>query len=294
MESLYPYTPRKSSFEDLKHTFVARQVLLDELLEAVSTQSGMDSLQHWMILGARGMGKSHLITMAYHMVKRDEKLSQQWLPVLMNEEEHGVFSLHTLFIRILTKLGEELSDADNKASEAIMQFLDKLRDSGGTQDEILENVVAYLKDFVKNSGKRLLVLLENADELLTRYLPRKNDIKKFRHILQNDAFLMLICTSPTLSKESAAARRRYMIFSASASWTFKLRIVGGFAEPVKELEGKSEAKQSLPCVFGKTISRLRVLYHLTGGNPRILLFLYMAISGQDGIQSAAGYLQQAA
>jgi len=39
--------------------------------------------------------------------------------------------------------------------------------------------------------------------------------------------------------------------------------------------------------FKKDDYRLRVLFHLTGGNPRILLFLYMAISGQDGIESAA-------
>ncbi|MDD3952705.1 MAG: tetratricopeptide repeat protein [Lentisphaeria bacterium] len=287
MESLYPYTPRKSSFEDLKHTFVARQVLLDEMIEAISDQRGAETPQHWMILGVRGMGKSHLITMVYHMVKRDEQLSKHWLPVLMNEEEHGVFSLHTLFIRILTKLGEELSGADKKASEAIMRFLDKLRDSGGAEDEILEDVVAFLKDFVKTSGRRLLILLENADELLTRYLSRKNDIKKFRNILQHDKFFMLISTSPTFFKGISSSKaplydffriRQLDLLSYEAS----VDLLNRWAE----LEGKSGEEQKHPLRFRGNDYRLRVLYHLTGGNPRILLFLYMAISGQDGIQSA--------
>ncbi|MCK4830320.1 hypothetical protein KA005_82140, partial [bacterium] len=127
MQSIYLYSPRKSPFEDLEMTFVGREKLLDELISSIRDQTTAETLQHWMILGTRGMGKSHIITIVYHIVKQDEHLNESWTPVLMNEEEQGIFSLHTLFIRAMTKLGEELSRDEGQKSEEISVFLDSLR-----------------------------------------------------------------------------------------------------------------------------------------------------------------------
>ena len=197
MQSIYLYSPRKSHFEDLEMTFVGRETLLNELISSIRSQTTAETLQHWMILGTRGMGKSHIITMVYHIVKRDEYLDESWTPVLMNEEEQGIFSLHTLLIRVITKLGEELSRDEGQKSEEISAFLDSLRNGNKTKDELLESVVAYLKDYVAASGKKLLILLENADDVFTRYLRKKNEARKFRNILQHDNFLLLLATSPT-------------------------------------------------------------------------------------------------
>ena len=60
MDEFFPYTPRKTKFEVLEATFVARQALLDELKTSIREQADAETLQHWMILGLRGMGKSHL------------------------------------------------------------------------------------------------------------------------------------------------------------------------------------------------------------------------------------------
>ena len=106
MSTFFPYTPRQETLEDLRACFVGRESLLNELLDSIREQSQEKNLQHWMILGSRGLGKSHLIALLYHSVKEDHGLSGRWIPLLMKEEEHGVFSLHTLFTRILTVLSE--------------------------------------------------------------------------------------------------------------------------------------------------------------------------------------------
>ena len=71
MTSFFPYTIRKAAYNELKASFVAREALLNELISSLKHQANAETLQHWMILGTRGMGKSHIITMIYHMVKQE-------------------------------------------------------------------------------------------------------------------------------------------------------------------------------------------------------------------------------
>ncbi len=283
MNSFFPYTPRKAPYETLKKCFVGRKALLDEMISSLKVQADADTLQHWMILGTRGMGKSHIITMVYHMVKEAEDLNRKWMPILMNEEEQGVFSLHTFFVRILTKLGEEFAANGDRKSKDIDTFLDSLRDVKGGQEEILETIIAYLKDLAAGYRKKLLVLLENADDLFTRCLPKTNDIKKIRKILQHENFLLLFATSPTLFDRISRSNAPLYQF-------FRLRTLEllDYDQAIDLLTrwARLDEKKNLLSILKGDDYRLRVLYHLTGGNPRILLFLYMAIGGQGSIETA--------
>ncbi len=288
IKQFYPYSPRKANFEQLSYSFVARESLLEELIATIQEQADAEALQHWMVLGMRGMGKSHLIALIYQTVKNNVDLNQHWIPLLMHEEEQSVFSLHTLFIRFLTQLAEEIAHTDKKKSEAIFDFLDMQRNGNKTQEEILESVVAFLKDFVRETGKRLLVLMENSDDLFSRSISKKNDIKKFRNILQHDKFMLLIATSPTffdkISKPSAPLYQFFRIRSLELL-TYEQSVV--LMNRWKKSDTQYSEKNSSSFQFDKKDDyKLRALYHLTGGNPRVLLFLYMAIKGQDGIQSA--------
>jgi len=286
MQSLFPYTPRKAKFEDLKNSFVGRHALLDELIDNIRDQSQAKTLQHWMILGSRGLGKSHVITLVYHMVKQEKKLNQSWLPILMNEEEQGIFSLHTLFIRILTKLGEELANSYEQNAVEVDSFLDSFRNGKETPEEIFESSVAFLKDHVSSSGKKLLVLMENADDVFSRYLTKKNEIKKLRKLLQHENFLLLLSTSPTFFEEISSSQAPLYEF-------FRIRRLEllNFDQAVELLnrwsaQDQKSINKTKGSTFKKDDYRLQVLYHLTGGNPRILLFLYLAVGGPEGIHSA--------
>ena len=116
------------SYEELKSCFVGRQPLLDELLDTLREQAGASTLQHWMILGSRGMGKTHLIRLFHHEIIEDPDLTQKWLPILMHEEEQVVFNLPTLFTRIIEMLAESLENRGCRdAALSTSAFLDSLR-----------------------------------------------------------------------------------------------------------------------------------------------------------------------
>ncbi len=188
--SILPYTPGNMSYEELKACFVGRQPLLDELLDTLREQAAASTLQHWMILGSRGMGKTHLIRLFHHEIIKDQDLTKLWLPILMNEEEPEVFNLPTLFIRIIQMLAESLENRGYRDdAQHINAFMDTLRDNVKGQTQLLDRATAYLKQFSKDRGRRIVVLLENADDLLTKCLPNTSDVQKLRKILSMETCL---------------------------------------------------------------------------------------------------------
>ncbi|MFC1896930.1 AAA family ATPase, partial [Thermodesulfobacteriota bacterium] len=259
--SVYAYTPRKMQSVDRERVFVARRQLLEELLETLRIQRQADTLQHWMILGPRGIGKSHLLTLFNDKVREQTALLGHWIPVLMNEEEQGVFSLHTLFVRILVKLAESLSALEQEeAAGEVSLFVEHLRDGEEKPRQILDTAVAFLKDFGHEKGRRLVVLLENTDDLLTRCLPNERDVRHLRQILSAESFMLLIAASPTFFE-------RIRNPSATLYNMFRLRrlelLTYGEATELLGKWAELDGKKDLAGFFDRPDYRLRVLYHLT-------------------------------
>ncbi len=283
MSTFFPYTPRQDTPESLRACFVAREFLLNELLQSIREQSQENNLQHWMIIGSRGLGKSHLIALLYHSVKEDPGLAGKWVPLLMKEEEQGVFSLHTLFTRILTILSEEVERKDPERAGQLASYLSDLKKGKLSKEDILEGVLACLKDFTAATARKLLVLVENTDDLFTRCVPKTNEIKRLRKIVQHDNHILLIATSPgQFGRITSSGAPLYQFFRIRTlellSFEHALELLNCWSRM------DPDRKEIEP--FRREDTKLRVLYHLTGGNPRLLLFLYMAVSGQGGIKRA--------
>jgi len=283
MKDVYPYTPRKTKHERLDRYFVARHDLLDELMRSLRQQAKAKSLQHWMILGPRGLGKSHLVALLYHRIKETPKLHAKWIPLLMDEEEPEVFSLPTLFARIVEVLGEELQKETPEKAIEVMNFLDGLRREARSPEHLCEDLVAYLKDFTNQNRKRIVVFLENTDDLLTCSLKSNLEIKTLRHLLLNENFVLFITTSPTFFERIEKQKEPlYGLFRLRhlelLDFDQSMDLMCRWAEAAEN--GEMLARLRRPDF------RLRVLYHLTGGNPRLLLFLYLTLSNQKEMESA--------
>ena len=57
----YKYNPAEMPPEDMKATFTGRQAVLDHLLAAVREQTDAETVQHYVVLGPRGIGKTTLL-----------------------------------------------------------------------------------------------------------------------------------------------------------------------------------------------------------------------------------------
>ena len=284
MKELYPYTPRKTNHGRLERYFVARNDLLEELLASLRQQAKAKSLQHWMILGSRGLGKSHLAALLYHRIKNTPALQAKWTPLLMDEEEPEVFSLPTLLARIVAVLGEELRAVAPEKANEVLNFLDHLRQATLSPDHLYEDIIAYLKDFTNLNKKRIVVFLENTDDLFTKSIKSDLEIKKLRHLLLQHNFLLFIATSPTFFERIGKQKEPlYGLFRLRhlelLDFEQSMDLMCRWAEEAKN--GEMLARLRRPDF------RIRVLNHLTGGNPRLLLFLYLTLSSQKEMESAA-------
>ncbi|MBW1779458.1 MAG: tetratricopeptide repeat protein [Deltaproteobacteria bacterium] len=283
MKDVYPYTPRKTAHENLERYFVARHELLNELLDNLKSQAKSKSRQHWMILGPRGLGKSHLVALLHHRIKRSSYLNGKWIPILMDEEEPEVFSLATLLARITSVMAEELRTDQPEQAMEVLDFLDGLRKDTPSPEDLYEELVAFLKDFTNKNKKRIVVFLENTDDLFTNSLKSDKEIKTFRNLLLHEDFILFIATSPTFFKRIEKQKEPlYGVFRLRRlellDFEQSMDLMRRWADAARN--GDMQARLKRPDF------RLRVLHHLTGGNPRLLLFLYLTLSGQKEMESA--------
>ena len=172
---------------------------------------------------------------------------------------------------------------DPERARRLASYLSDLKKGNLSKEDILEGVLACIKDFTTVTKGKLLVLVENTDDLLTRCVPKTNEIKQLRKILQHDRHLLLIATTPgQFGRISSSKAPLYQFFRIRSlemlSFEQALELLNCW------FKMDPDRKEIEP--FRQDDTKLRVLYHLTGGNPRILLFLYMAVCGQGGIQRA--------
>ncbi|MDR0626509.1 MAG: ATP-binding protein, partial [Bifidobacteriaceae bacterium] len=78
------FTPSLLPKETLEDLFVGREPLLDEIMGRVRDAGETGRLAHTLVLGARGSGKTHLVSLAYHRARAlpgfGKRFTLSWLP----------------------------------------------------------------------------------------------------------------------------------------------------------------------------------------------------------------------
>ena len=69
---LYKYNPDQIPEEELEATFVAREAQLDSILQDLRANRRAKSNQHFLITGARGLGKTTMLLMIRRRVNSDD------------------------------------------------------------------------------------------------------------------------------------------------------------------------------------------------------------------------------
>ena len=83
MEHLY--NPEQMSEQEIKDTFVARTALVERLVDTVRQQGEGAGVQHVVLVGPRGMGKTTVLLMVQFAVQKMGSDSP-WLAIKFPEE----------------------------------------------------------------------------------------------------------------------------------------------------------------------------------------------------------------
>ena len=259
MEShfLSRFTPSLMPPEALEAIFVQREALLRNILERIGISALTRDKHNTLLVGPRGLGKTHLISMIYYRLQALEELRTHILVAWLREEEWGVSCFRDVLFRILRSLS--LPDADKREIEQRLATLYAL----GLND-VDDAASAFIKKLV--GDRTLVILAENFDDLIHK-LGGTGEGKLYR-FLRESGFCCIVATSP------GPANRIFPPGSPFHQGLFRVQQLSELTfedaiqliSKIAQYQGDKELISLVATARGR--ARVRALRYLAGGNHR--------------------------
>ena len=255
------FTPSLMKHEDLEEMLVQRHDLANELVESIRQSILKPQQQHHLLIGMRGIGKTHLVSLMYHRVSKMEDLREKVLIAWLREEEWGVTSFLDLLLRILRSLQQEYP------AEYKVKLFDRVESLYGESPDTAQQIAAeLLKDFA--GDRTLLLLVENLDDLFEGL--GDSGQQQFRDYLENYHFCTIFATSQHSFKGIEHKKAPfYDFFKRHYLATLHLDEVVCLLKNIAKLEGNKELELFIETPEGR--SRIEAIHHLAGGNHRVYM-----------------------
>ncbi|AKB38979.1 hypothetical protein MSSAC_4389 [Methanosarcina siciliae C2J] len=256
--TLYRYSPENVPPEILKNIFVGRDDIFEKTFKELETAGKNKTPRFYLIVGSRGIGKSHFLIMLYYRIKQE--LSSFYIPIKFAEEEYSVYRASDFFLRILQERNEDISG------------ILSLRD----EDEILDASLDRLKEIAKKENKTYLIFVENLHEVFRQFDVK--EVQKLRSIFQKYDFFSIIASSPIIFPGVAESEEPfYNFFRIQHLREFTVDEIKILLKKIAEIEGNIEFLEN----FKKCEPRIEGITHLTGGSPRLVIFFYELIAREN-------------
>jgi len=259
------YNPTIEEPDDLKKTLIARGPILNDLLKKIGASSEGRGLKHYLIVGPRGIGKTHLLLVLHYTVKgcyKEKSFVKSWISIKTHEEEYRITTLSGFLLRILEELKEE------GGSDEVGSVLERLKER--SDEEIVEFALSFLREFRKKTGKRILLLVEDLGTIFEQ-IGDEAAIGRIRDILMREDIFMFIGTAPSLFEEVLGHKKPFYNFF-EVIWLPELK--GKEVEELIKKRAKVLREEEIIEKFEEYRPRIKAVIHLTGGYPRLILMLF--------------------
>ena len=255
--SISRFTPSTMSAELLERLFVVRKPILEALMKRVKALGRTPSPHHTLLVGPRGAGKTHLISLVYHRCKSLGKtgdgkpLRIAWLP----EDPWTLVSYGRLLAAILERV---VPDFDNQ--------------------KIAEPELDALIRHTSREDGPILVLAENLDQILEAL--GDSGQQKLRNLLQTEPDILVIATTTRLDRSlSAHAAPFFGFFDTIRLDPFSPEEAREMLTTLAREANNSELAKRLS--DNESLARIHTIAHLAGGQPRLWALLGNALTVED-------------
>jgi tetratricopeptide (TPR) repeat protein len=257
IHNLTRFTPSMMAPGELEATFVQREDLLQTILERVATNALTSEKHNMLLVGPRGIGKTHLTSLIYYRLKEVEELNDHMLTAWLREEEWNITCFRDLLLSILSSLLSHLYG--NEAGE---QHMISIRALESKDAEIA--AASLIRELVGN--RTLVILAESFDELIQK-LGNFGGMQLYSFIREND-FCCIIATSASpisrvLLPGSPFGKSFFQIQQLQElSFSDSIQLISKIAG----YQGNKELASLIATPRGR--ARIRALRYLAGGNHR--------------------------
>lgn len=254
------FTPSLMQEADLETLFVARENLLDMVAGRIDEAVVSDTRSHLVFVGPRGAGKTHLTSLSYYRAKRRDdfgaRFALSWLP----EDPWLVDSVDDFFASVVEH-AEPSIDGDEPPERAIAGWSRR----HGPIVVFVENLDQILDAIGGEGQRRLRAFLENTNALL---------------LMATSTRLLQPGESAAQKKEGAATHRQespfYGYLREVPLKPFTTDEAREMLTAIARLDDDQELVGALASTRGR--SRLAVIEHLAGGQPRVWALLASGLS----------------
>ena len=255
--SISRFTPSTMPAKLLERLFVVRQPILEQLMERVKALGHTPSPHHTLLVGPRGAGKTHLISLVYHRSKKladtskNKPLRIAWLP----EDPWTLVSYGRLLAAILERVAPDLSARKFDESELDASIRHTSREDGP-----------------------ILVLAENLDQILDTL--GDSGQQKLRNLLQTESGILIIASTTRLDRSlSSHAAPFFNFFDTSRLPPFSPEEAREMLTTLAREANNSELAKRL--LDNESLARIHTIAHLAGGQPRLWALLGSALTVED-------------
>lgn len=164
LNSISLFSPGNCPHELLESILVGRQDLLDRLEKSVLDSIQTDAGHHYLLVGPRGTGKTHLLAILFNRINKNQDIRDRVVIAYMKEEERGVASFLDWQVRILKAFARRDESAGQLEGE--MHLKDELVQLTKMPLEQAQKKAEHL--LLKFVGdRRLLLIVENLREIFS-------------------------------------------------------------------------------------------------------------------------------
>ena len=247
--------------ETLEDILVQRHTLANYLVDKIRDSATTDSKYFQLLIGPRGIGKTHLVSLIYHRIAKMEDLQHKLLIAWLREEEWGIASFLDLLRGIFRAIAQEYPAA---YQAQLHDEVEKLYELSPEQAEY--KAAKLLTEFVGN--RVLLLIVENLEDVFSGL--GEFGQKQLRAYIQNHSFLTILATSQSLFDGVKLYENPFYGFFYSHTLNeFKVDDAVDLLNHIANLEANTDLASFIQTPTGR--DRIKVVHYLSGGSPRVYI-----------------------
>ncbi len=254
------FNPSAMPSDLIEGAFVQRELLAERLVDIFEESARRESKHNVLLVGPRGIGKSHLVSLVYHRLKAKKDLADKLSIAYLKEDEWGINSFLDLLMRTSRAAFEEAGLEPNDSFDQL---------SGLSRTQAEDHVWRALKEML--GSKTLLLIIENLDAVFEKI--GEHGQRQWRALMQTNPQWAILATTPALfSGISRQVSPFYGFFEVIHLQPLSIDDAVALLQRLAQCNKDEKTVAFLSTAVGR--ARVRAVQHLAGGNHRIFVLFY--------------------